>query len=163
MIRKSTYDDAQKLAILYANARQYMIDSGFEQWVNGYPSIDDVLKDIENGVSYLLENENGIYGAFAMIAGLDPTYNYIEGGKWKSDEPYLTLHRVASSGTERGVFSQIAEYAYSILPHLRVDTHEDNKQMQSVVKAKGFEYCGIIYLENGDPRLAFELTKGELK
>lgn len=156
MIRKSTYDDANELAELYAEARQYMIDSGFEQWVNGYPAIEDVIDDIDNGVSYLLENENGIYGAFAMISGIDPTYSYIEGGSWKSDEPYLTLHRVASNGTGRGVFSQIVDFAYKVHPHLRVDTHEDNKQMQRVIKEKGFEYCGIIYLINGDPRLAFE-------
>lgn len=163
MIRKANYDDAKALAELYTNARQYMIDSGFEQWVNGYPSIDDVTNDIDNGVSYLLENENGIYGAFAMISGADPTYSYIEGGSWKSDEPYLTLHRVASSGAERGVFSQIADFAYSKCQHLRVDTHKDNKQMQRVVTAKGFEYRGIIYLANGDPRLAYELTRGEIK
>lgn len=157
MIRKTRTEDAKAVAELYANARQYMIDSGFEQWHDGYPSIDDVLNDIENGVSYLLENENEIYGAFAMIGGADPTYSYVEGGSWKSDEPYLTLHRVASSGAQRGVFSQIVDFAWSKLNHLRVDTHEENLQMQRVVKAKGFEYCGIIYLTNGEPRLAFEL------
>lgn len=157
MIRKTRIEDAKTVAELYANARQYMIDSGFEQWHDGYPSIDDVLSDIENGVSYLLENENGVYGAFAMIGGTDPTYSYVEGGSWKSDKPYLTLHRVASSGKERGVFSQIVDFAWSKCNHLRVDTHEENKQMQRVIKATGFEYCGIIYLANGEPRLAFEL------
>lgn len=158
MIRKSTYDDAEKLTVIYANARKYMIDSGFEQWKDGYPSIDDVRNDIKNGVSYLLENESGIYGAFAMISGDDPTYAYIEGGEWKSNEKYLTLHRVASNGTERGVFSQIVDFASKKCPHLRVDTHKENKQMQGVIKASGFEYCGIIYLANGEPRLAFELV-----
>lgn len=157
MIRKANINDAEELAKIYANARQYMIDCGFEQWVNGYPSIDDVKNDIANGVCHLLEDDEGIYGAFAMIGGNDPTYDYIENGEWISNEPYLTLHRVASSGRVRNTFSQMVEYAKGINPHLRVDTHKDNKKMQNAILRNGFEYRGIIYLVNGDPRRAYEL------
>ena len=32
---------------------------------------------------------------------------------------------------------------------LRADTHEDNKVMQRLFENHGFQYCGIIYLEDG--------------
>lgn len=36
--------------------------------------------------------------------------------------------------------------------------HEDNILMQSLLKKNGFEYCGIVYLEDGGKRVAFEKT-----
>lgn len=45
--------------------------------------------------------------------------------------------------------------------HVRIDTHRDNKTMQHVILKNGFEYCGIIYLKNGEQRLAYEYTGDE--
>ena len=39
---------------------------------------------------------------------------------------------------------------------LRGDTHRDNKIMQRVMEKNGLQYRGIIYLADGDQRLAFE-------
>jgi RimJ/RimL family protein N-acetyltransferase len=39
---------------------------------------------------------------------------------------------------------------------LKIDTHEDNLGMQSLIKKLGYTYCGIIYTNYGDKRLAFE-------
>ena len=39
---------------------------------------------------------------------------------------------------------------------LKIDTHEDNIGMQSLIKKLGYTYCGIIYTNYGDKRLAFE-------
>mgnify|MGYP003296922186 CR=1 FL=1 len=43
--------------------------------------------------------------------------------------------------------------------NIRIDTHHDNVVMQRLLKKLGFQYCGIIHLENGDPRLAFQYEK----
>ena len=40
-----------------------------------------------------------------------------------------------------------------------LDTHRDNIPMQKVLARNDFTYCGIIYLENGDERLAFNKCK----
>jgi len=40
-----------------------------------------------------------------------------------------------------------------------IDTHKDNSVMQSTLKKNGFTHCGRIYLENGDPREAFDKVK----
>jgi RimJ/RimL family protein N-acetyltransferase len=41
-------------------------------------------------------------------------------------------------------------------PNLKIDTHRDNIPMQKVLKRNGFSECGIIYIENGDERIAFQ-------
>lgn len=159
MIRKSTFDDVPYINSIYEKARKYMADCGIDQWQNGYPAEADVLADIEAGISYVLEDETGIYGTFVFVGGEDPDYIIIKDGEWKNPEPYFAIHRVASDGSHRGVFTQIAEFAKSRCSHLRVDTHRDNMNMQRVIKANGFEYCGVIHLADGSPRVAFEYTQ----
>ena len=39
---------------------------------------------------------------------------------------------------------------------MRIDTHEENKGMQKLIAQIGYDYCGVILLENGDKRLAYE-------
>lgn len=39
---------------------------------------------------------------------------------------------------------------------IKVDTHEDNRSMQRFLQKNGFVYCGVIYLQDGSKRLAFE-------
>ena len=48
------------------------------------------------------------------------------------------------------------QWCYRQIPNLRADTHRDNHILQHILKKHGFQYCGIIYLLNGDERLAFQ-------
>ena len=48
----------------------------------------------------------------------------------------------------------INEYNFNIS---YIDTHEKNKTMQHVVEKLGFKRCGIIYIEDGTPRIAYQL------
>lgn len=52
------------------------------------------------------------------------------------------------------------EYCKARVPHLRIDTHEDNAVMQHVIEKCGFKRCGIIYVSNGTPRIAYEWITG---
>ncbi len=81
---------------------------------------------------------------------------------WKDNSPYGTIHRVASDGSEKGVFESIVAFARERHKHLRIDTHEQNTTMQHVIQKNGFEYCGIIYLANGDARRAYEWVAKEV-
>nr|HPQ29103.1 hypothetical protein [Desulfobacteraceae bacterium] len=40
--------------------------------------------------------------------------------------------------------------------NIRVDTHKDNISMKRILIKKGFQYCGVIYNQWGDERLAFQ-------
>ena len=39
---------------------------------------------------------------------------------------------------------------------IKIDTHKDNISMQKLLEKNDFKYCGIIYLEDGSQRIAFE-------
>lgn len=43
---------------------------------------------------------------------------------------------------------------------IKVDTHRDNLSMQALLKKNNFKYCGIIFLEDGAERIAFEKVLG---
>lgn len=94
-----------------------------------------------------------------MVASPDPTYARIYDGAWLDDEPYYVLHRIASKAGAHGVMAAVMEYALSVSESLRIDTHADNRIMQHNVLKYGFRYCGVIYLANGDPRLAYQLPR----
>ncbi len=47
-------------------------------------------------------------------------------------------------------------YCEEIIPHLRIDTHEDNKIMQRAIEKNGFTKCGMIFTEEGSSRIAYE-------
>ena len=55
----------------------------------------------------------------------------------------------------RGILQRAVEYCRAYASNVRIDTAEDNKIMQHAIAKCGFQRCGIIYLENGDPRIAY--------
>jgi len=155
-VRNAVPEDLSRILEIYAYARSFMAKTGNpNQWGKTHPPRAQLQEDIRVGQLYVVEKEGKIHGVFAYLTGEDPTYGYIEEGSWISDSPYGTIHRVAADGSG-GVFSAVMEYALSRNPHVRIDTHRDNHVMQHVVAKHGFRRCGIIYLENGDPRIAYE-------
>lgn len=73
------------------------------QWNDGYPSVEIITEDIDNGNSYVFVENDEIVGTFAFIIGEDPTYQVIEDGEWHSSKIYGTIHRIASSGKAKGL------------------------------------------------------------
>ena len=161
MIRHAKHEELNRILEIFDAARAFMRANGnMLQWADGYPGRDDLANDIENKNLYVYEKENGeICACFAMIEGNDPTYNKIYDGSWKSDAPYTAIHKVATDGSIHGFFSMCVRFARERYSHLRIDTHHDNFPMQHVIAKNGFEYRGIIYLANGDPRKAYEWIK----
>ncbi len=157
MIRKATPEDMDRILEIYSLAKKYMREQGNpHQWNGAYPDRDTLMEDIKRGELFLMEEENQVFSCFALLDGEDPTYKIIEGGEWISNAPYGTIHRIASDGTKRRVFATAVAFAKEKYNHLRVDTHKDNYPMQRAILREGFSYRGIIYLENGEPRNAYE-------
>lgn len=156
-IRKATPHDLARIREIYEMARQFMRKNGnHSQWGKGDEPEALIEEDIRQGNLYVLE-EAGIHAVFAFIIGEDPTYLEIEEGSWKSEEPYAAVHRVASDGTVQGVLGHVMDYCSAQVPHLRIDTHKDNKVMQHVLEKYGFVSCGIVHVRDGSPRIAYEL------
>lgn len=157
-VRQSTSRDIDRIMEIYARAKRFMADNGNpRQWSGPYPQRERVEADVAAGISHVLVDEaGGIAGTFCFIIGPDPTYSVIE-GEWPDDEPYGTIHRIASAGTARGVADAALSYCQSKISTIRIDTHEDNTPMRGWILRSGFRYCGIIYTDNGSPRLAYQL------
>lgn len=144
---------------LFDNAKKFMRHSGnMSQWVNGYPSENVIRNDIAEGNFYVEETGEDLTGCFAFILGNDPTYAIIE-GEWLNDSPYGTIHRLASSGGNKGFSDRCFEFCLGNVGNLRIDTHSDNRPMQKSLERNGFTYCGIIYIADGSPRKAYQLCK----
>ena len=155
-IRKSTYDDLNRIAEIFTYARKQMALNGNpSQWKNDRPSMELVKKDIDVSNSYVVLNEGKIVATFAFIVGIEPTYLDID-GKWLDDDPYGTIHRIASDGSVKGVFDQVIDYVSKRGVDIRIDTHKDNKIMRHLIEKNGFVYCGIIIVDDGTPRLAYQ-------
>ena len=161
MIRKAIESDLLEIKGIVAKARELMTALGnVNQWVDGYPSNEVLLSDIRNGNAYLLLRENKAVAYFTMVDGPDPTYNLITKGSWLNDNSYGVLHRIASNGEVKGVFKEILLYASEHYSNIRIDTHHDNKIMQRLLEQNEFVYCGVIFLADGSPRLAYQRIKG---
>ena len=156
-VRLATLADMEQILPVFERARQYMRETGNpHQWKDTSPTRDQLEADIANGNLYLMTDEDGVQGVFALIFGEDDSYGYIEGA-WLNDEPYATIHRVASAGKRRGILGGCLDYCAMRCGNLRIDTHEDNRVMQHLVEKFGFVRCGIIYLaSNGEPRIAYQ-------
>ena len=158
-VRMAEERDVPRLMELFRQAREIMrADGNTEQWAGEYPSRDVVFEDIRLGRSFVIEDDGGTaVGTFAFIPGIEPTYARIYDGAWLEDSlPYATIHRLASTQESRGVAEACFEWAWQRCKNLRVDTHADNHIMQHCIIKAGFTYCGIIYLADGAPRLAYQ-------
>ena len=153
-IRPATQADLSDILEIYAHARRFMAENGNPtQWGQNHPAQHLLDEDISLNRLYVVESGERLCGVFMFEVGNDPTYTYIE-GSWRSDSPYGVIHRIAGVGG--GVFAAALEYCSGVIGHLRIDTHADNKPMQHVVEKAGFSKRGIIYVEDGTPRIAYD-------
>ncbi len=159
IIRKSTLDDLDRMMEIYEYAREFMKESGnHNQWIEGYPKKSMLLDDIQKGNSYVCLENNFIVGTFYYEIGDEPTYKEIFEGGWLNDKPYGVIHRIASARGTKGVGSFCMDWCYERLANLRIDTHRDNIPMQKLLEKKGYKKCGIIYVEDGSERIAYQKT-----
>ena len=159
-IRKATIEDLPKMREIFNYGREIQIQTGNpNQWEEGYPSKDLMRADMEKGATHVCESDQGeIMAVLSVFTEPDPTYYEIE-GEWLNDEPYTTIHRIATSGVVKGVGQYCLQWVQERSENVRIDTHKDNAPMKYVLEKLGFAYCGVIYLDNGDPRDAYHYTK----
>lgn len=157
LIRHSTPADLPAMEAIYADARRFMAENGNPtQWTGGYPVRWMLDEDIAIGRSYVCEDEGEIVATFVFAVMDDPTYKKIYEGTWLSDDAYGVVHRIAAKGRRKGVAGFCLDWCYEQCGNVRIDTHRNNIPMQNALKKYGYKYCGIIYLEDGDERLAFQ-------
>lgn len=159
IIREARTENLERILEIYEIAKAFMRQTGNpHQWNSRYPDSKTLEEDIHKHQLFVMEEDSIIHSVFAFIIGEDPTYKEIEGA-WLDHSTYGTIHRIASDGTMHQVFKKAVDFCSEKCTHLRADTHEDNKIMQKVVLKNGFQETGIIYVEDGTPRIAYEKVK----
>ena len=149
--------DLPRIMEIYDIAKAYMRANGNpNQWNGAYPDPETLRTDIEKQRLYVYKKGGHIHGVFMLLLEEEPTYAYIEDGSWREERPYGTIHRLAGDGEVRGLFTKCVAFCESKVKYLRADTHFDNHTMQHLLEKNGFERRGIIYLKNGDPRIAYQ-------
>ena len=172
-IRQATYNDIDRLMVIFDNAKTIMRDSGnTQQWNGNYPNVEVVRSDIDAGCCFVLCDgtaagsemcEEEIIGTMSLIPGPDPTYGYIE-GQWLDDESYYVIHRIATNAPGRNTAVKMFDWAFGHIAEkgcrtIRIDTHKDNCIMKHILTNYGFCMCGVIYLADGAARDAYQLTR----
>ena len=160
-VRPAMPEDIPAIMTVLEAAKGIMRASGnLHQWVGGYPSESVVREDIRGGYGLVVVERDRVVGYFAFIPSPEPTYATIYAGAWlDGNAPYHVIHRIGSLPDVHGVFATIMDFAFSRDRNIRIDTHHQNVIMRHALEKYGFCYCGIIYLQDGAERLAYQLVR----
>ena len=148
--RKSRAEDIPRMLEIFARARRFMDETGnTTQWTTAdRPREEMLLNDIALDRSYVCLCEGRIVGTFVYMYGDDPEPGYgadrITDGGWKDPSPYGVIHRIASSGEMKGIGVACIEWCAAQCPHIRIDTHPNNRPMHGLLGKLGFVRCGTI-------------------
>jgi len=164
-IKLSVPENIKAIMKIVGDAQRYLASQNIDQWQDGYPSEELIALDIENQNSYIITNDTGNITATLMFTTQPESSYYGIDGKWITahNATYGVIHRLAvdenyrGTGISRFVFQHFENWlkAHQI-ESLRLDTHLENQGMQNLLKSLNYTYCGVIILESGDKRLAFE-------
>lgn len=164
MIRSARREDIDAIMHIVGDAQQALAELGIDQWQDGYPSQDIILNDIGEGVGYVAVDDNDTPIAYAAILFTEePAYRQIADTEWNTSSDYVVVHRLCVSRTARrqGLAERVMHYAADLATRrsvdgFRVDTHEGNVRMLSMLRKLGFQPTGTIYYPSGK-RIAFDL------
>ena len=158
---KATMDQVDEIWKILSDAILRRKADGSNQWQDGYPNINVVQSDIENGLGYVVTSDERVVAYCALIFNNEPAYADIEGA-WLSEGEFLVLHRVAvaqdylGQGLTKYILKSIEAVA---MEHqvfsIRADTNFDNAAMLALFEKNGYAYCGEVYFR-GSPRKAYE-------
>ena len=165
LIRRATESDIEAIMEIVHSAQEALAELGIDQWQDGYPAVDAIAEDIAQGVGYVAcALDNTVLGYEAVVLTGEEAYTQLPDEAWHTPNNYVAVHRLCVSGNSRrkGIAHKLMAYACEhALRHnidaFRIDTHEGNVRMLSLLKKLGFEYVGIVRYDSGK-RMAFDLN-----
>jgi hypothetical protein len=92
--RKAEKADIERIWQIILQAKEQMRLMNSRQWQDGYPAIENIACDIENGYGEVLSKESSVIAYGAVIFTGEPAYETIQ-GKWLNNSPYVVVHRLA--------------------------------------------------------------------
>ena len=149
-VYKATLNDFEDIKLIHSLAIAHMNEEkNHNQWMkNDAKFLNKMIDYIKNDEFYIVKENEETIGFFAMIFGIDITYNVIK-GKWINNDEYVTIHKIASKYYRRHIASFILSYveqtiANKGIKNIRIDTHIDNVSMNAFLLKNGFVKCGTI-------------------
>jgi RimJ/RimL family protein N-acetyltransferase len=159
--KKADVKDIPEIWAVLQNAIIRRKNDGSKQWQDGYPNIEVITNDIENGFGYILTEGENTIGYFAILINDEPEYLKIE-GNWLTNTDFVVFHRVAIAEKYLGqnlsqkIIAFIEDFAIKMnIKSLKADTNHDNFAMMKIFEKSGFTFCGIVHFR-GSPRRAYE-------
>ncbi|MGE4513330.1 MAG: N-acetyltransferase family protein [Chryseobacterium sp.] len=160
-MRKAETEDRDIIWNILQQAIERRRKDGSMQWQEGYPNLNTVETDIENGFGYVMTVNGEIAVYAALILNDEPAYDNIDGA-WLSNGEFVVVHRVAvdekfaGQGMVKKLFDHIEDFTRSHgIRSVKVDTNFDNIAMLKILESKSYTYCGEVFLAGG-MRKAFE-------
>ena len=155
--------DLRPIGDIVRSAQRSLAELGIDQWQDGYPSEEIIADDIASGEGYVILADDGSVAAYGAVkVGREADYDDIRSGAWRYDGEYVVVHRlcVAEPHRRSGLASMFFACAAQIARRsgrdiIRVDTHEGNVRMLSLLDKEGFGRCGTIRCRSG-VRAAFD-------
>lgn len=161
--RKAVPPDKNQIMSIIDGAKKSLKEQGINQWQDHYPNLKTIHQDITDQTSYILIEDQEIKAIATVSFEGEKTYDQIYEGEWLTQGDFAVIHRFAvkqdckRTGVATLMMDHIAKLC--IQKHfssIKVDTHEQNLPMQNLLIKHSFVPCGIIYLEDGSKRVAFE-------
>lgn len=159
--------DLDRIMDIFAQARKFMGELGNPQWQDGFPQKQFIADKIALGIMYKVMCEDDIAAVFSVLDS-DEDYGDIDGAWLTEEGEYFVLHTVATAADYRGKGCARFIFSYAEVMakergkiSVRMDTHEKNIPMRSLVASLGYKYCGSLTVRGGKQRIGFEkILKG---
>ena len=154
-------EDVPAIMTLVEAAVRRLAAMGVDQWQDGYPNRGRIEQDVAEGIGYVIEEADRVVAYGAVIFTGEDAYRAIEGQWLTEEENYVVVHRmcvaeeVVGQGFGRRFMEAAEQFSRGRVRSFRVDTHADNRVMQSLLPRLGFTRCGTIRID-GRPFEAFE-------
>ena len=167
-LRKTRDDEIDAAYEVIEQARNRIASLGIDQWQNGSPNRGLLVGDVAREEAYVVDDDGVIIGNVMLTCSEESCYNKIDGSGWLTPcEPgnpnYLVVHRFAVSDDAlgKGVAKFMLSEAESMARKLgktsvRIDTHEGNIPMRTLLSKCGYEECGTVILDLNDNEATLE-------
>lgn len=164
-MRRAEIKDINKIEYIIEKAKKALKEDGIDQWQIGSMDRDFLENQISRGKAYVYEDKGEVKAYAYLSDEKEAAYEDLD-HDFKG-ENYITIHTFAvdMDAREKGLGSrfmmEILKYGVKYnLDSLRIDTHQDNFRMRSLLNKFGFKKIGKILIDEEGikkPRIAYEL------
>lgn len=164
-MRRAENKDINKIEYIIESAKKALREDGVDQWQIDSMNRDFIRGQVSKGKSYVYEDRGEVIAYAYLSDDKEAAYEDLE-DSFKG-ENYITIHTFAvdMESREKGLGSrfmlEILKYGVNQnLDSLRIDTHQDNFRMRSLLNKFDFKKIGNILIdEEGRKklRIAYEL------